>query len=67
MAILAIRLVTMESSIPSHPMIPKLMTMGNRLGSMAINPTLMDIKRMNIIPKTRIMVMHRLLICPMVS
>jgi len=43
MAILAIRLVTIESSMPSHPIILELIIMGNKLGMMSINPTLLDI------------------------
>ncbi len=67
MAILAIRLVNMDSSMPSQPMMPKLMMMGNMLGIMAIAPTLLDRKRVNMMPNTRTMVMERLLIWPLVN
>ena len=67
MAILAIRLVAMGSSTPNHPMIPKLIIIGKILGTMAISPTLLDKKRINMIPKTSTMVRERLLICPLVK
>ena len=59
--------VTIDISIPNHPMIPKLIIIGKILGTMAISPTLLDKKRRNMIPKTRTMVMERLLICPLVK
>ena len=67
MAILAIRLVTMESSMPNHPMTPKLITIGKILGTTAISPTLTDKNSANMMPKTKTIVIERLLICPAVK
>ena len=66
MAMLAMRLVIMESSIPSHPMTPKVMMMGKRFGTMATSPTLPERKSRNMIPKTSTMVSDRLLTWPLV-
>ena len=67
MAILAIRLVDVESGMPIHPIIPKFMIIGKQLGTKAIRPTFTDRNIKNIMLKMRIKPSKILLVWPATS